>query len=377
MIDVADYVKRAASRSGFRREFFVEKNMPTQPSNVLAIPFYGDLRSTFVLSSLVLNQYVEQNADKYIVLCSWPGLQGLFPYVDEYWTIEDDSVTKRLATEANNFYNTSSMATEITRNLSEALHVRTARDLKEFYDKGFTQKYWDSFKQIKRYLPEVPSASKMNTEFKTQMERTSGKKIVVYPATKMRSWQQGKTVILPISKEFWSALLERLISEGYIPVVYQNAFTYDMSRDFVDRCIYLVSKSISDVLAAFRYVGRVLDVHTGISRLAIAARCPYLAVTERQIYVDDKDYELDDLCAEGLPRQYIFSFSTQLMVGGPGEWNVSLLDNIVAKLGELSALSDVSLPSTNESNQVVSYDKVRHRKSRRMGVTFINSAKQK
>lgn len=378
MIDVADYIRRAASRSGFKREFFLEKNMPTQPSNVIAIPFYGDLRSACVLSTFLLKPYMESFKDKYIVLCSWPGMQGLFPYVHEYWSIEDESVTKTLATEANNLYNGSNLAAEITRGLSESLNILTVRDLRTFYEKGFTQKYWDTFGEVKRFLPEVPSASKMTTEFKTQMERRQGQKIVVYPATKMRSWQQGKTVYLPVLKEFWTALIERLIEEGYVPVVYQNWFTYDMSRDFVEKCIYLVPKSISDVLAAFRYVGCVLDVHTGISRLAIAARCPYVSVMERQSFVEDKDYELDDLCADGLPKQYIFSFSTMLMTGGPSEWKLSVLDNIVARLKDFTpSLKDGKLPSTNESYEAVSFDRVRERKARRMGVTFINSSKNK
>lgn len=377
-MEVSDYIRRAAQRTGYKREFFVEKNMPTVPSNVLAIPFYGDMRSTFLLSSFLLKSMKGLLKDKYLILCSWPGMRGLFPYVDEYWTIEDESVSKTLATEANNFYNGTSLATDLTRGLAEVLDVWTAKDIKTYYDRGFTQKYWDSFGEVKRFLPEVPSASKIAADFKIQMERRSEPKVVVYPATKMRTWQQGKTVTAPVPKEFWSTLIERLIGDGYLPVVYQNWFTYDMSRDFADKCIYLVPKSISDVLAAFRYVGCVLDVHTGISRLAISARCPYLSVTERQSFVEDRDYEIDDLSCDGLPRQYIFGFSTHLMTGGPSDWNVSIIDNIMVRLKEfLPTLKGAALPSTNESFETVPYDKVRQRKAKRLGVAFINSSKQK
>jgi len=378
MFDVNEYIKRAAHRSGYKRESYIERNMPTQPSNVVAVPFYGDLRSLFVFSSFILKNYKEANKDKYLILCSWPGMQGLFPYVDEYWSIEDESVTKTLATEANNSYNTSSLATDLTRGLIEVLSVATARDFKVYYDDGFTQKYLDAFGGIKRFLPEVPSATKISNDFRLQMERKPGQKIVVYPATKMRSRQQGQTVYLPILKEFWVALIERLLAEGYVPVVYQNWFTYDMSRDFVDRCVYLVPRSVLDVLAAFRHIGFVLDVHTGISKLALAARCPFLTVTERQSFVEDKDYEIDDLCGEGLPHQYLFSFSTMLMQGGQSEWNVCLLDQIIVRPKEfLPTLKGATLPSTNESYELTSYEKVRQRKARRMGVTFINSSKNK
>lgn len=378
MIDVADYLKRAAKRSGYTREFFIEKNIPNQPSNVLAVSFYGNLRSTFIMSSFLLNNYKNLHKDKYLVLCSWPGMQGLFPYVDEYWSIEDESVTKRLASEANNFYNSANLDTELTRGLVEVIETATAKDFLEYYDNGFTQKYWKSFGEIKRFLPEVPSVSKVTNEFKLQMERKSGQKVIVYPSIKMRSRQQGKTVALPVLKEFWTALIERLIEEKYIPVIYQNWFTYDMSRDFADKCLYLAPRSISDVLAAFRYVGCVLDVHSGISRLALSARCPYISVTERPIFIEDRDYEIDDLCLDDMPRQYIFSFSTMLMAGGNAEWKISVMDNIMVRLKEfLPTLKGINLPSTNESYESVSYERVRQQRARRMGVTFIHSAKQK
>lgn len=378
MSEVADYIKRAATRCGFKREYYLEKNIPTQPSNVVALPFYGDLRSTFIFSSLILRRFKETNKDKYLVLCSWPGMQGLFPYVDEFWSIEDESVTKGLATEANNFYNTANLATEITRGLAEVLNVVTMRDLKDLYDNGFTQKYWQTYNDIRRFLPEIPSTSKITQEFRSQIERRPGQKLIVYPSAKMRSWQNGKTVSLPVSKSFWAALLDRLIGDGYVPVVYQNQFTYDMSRDFAEKCVYLAPKSFTDALTAFRYVGCVLDVHSGISRMAIAARCPFVAATERKIFVGDKDYEVDDLCCNGVPRQYMFSFSTMLMTGGPDDWKISILDNISAKLNSFQdQLSGAELPSTRESYESVSYDNVRQMKAKRLGVNFIKSSKNK
>jgi hypothetical protein len=112
--------------------------------------------------------------------------------------------------------------------------------------------------------------------------------------------------------------------------------------------------------------------------LAVAARCPYVAVMERQIFFEDKDYEIDDICCQTLPKQYIFGFSTQLMVGGPSDWKVSVLDNISARLREfLPGLSKANLPSTNESYEEVPYELVRQRKAKRIGAAFIKTSKQK
>lgn len=377
-MEVSDYIRRIAQRTGYKREFFLEKNMPTHHSNVVAIPFYGDLRSVSILSSLILRSYCEINKEKYFILCSWPGMRGLFPYVHEYWSLDDESVIRSLASGAINLYNDSNLAIDLTRSLAEVVNVNTGNEFKEFYNNKLTKKYFDAFKNINRFLPEVPSASLLSSDFRTKMDRCRGQKLIVYPVTRMRSRQQGKTVNLPVSKDFWVNLIERLILEGYSPIVYQNHFTYDMSTDFADKCIYLVSKNISDIIAAMRYIGCVLDIHSDISRIALIARCPFVSVTERHIYIEDHDYEIDDLCSDGLPKQYIYGFSTHLMAGDQNDWKLSIVDNIIVRLREfIPTLKLAKLPSTNESFVEVSHEIVRNRKAKRMGVTFINSSKKK
>ena len=373
MSQVADYIKRAAERTKYRRVSFVEKNMPTIPSNVHAIPFYGDLESLFTLSSLLLRTYKEQQRNQYFILCSWPGFSKMFPYVDEYWELDDESVTKSLALGANNFYNTSSVSTELTRSLMECVDVVTHRDWGLYWNRGFTDKYWQTYHNVYRYLPSVPASNSISDSFMNQLSQKQGRKLVVYPVSKLQSWQKGKSVYLPVSKEFWSALLNRLIDEGFSPVVYQNQFTHDMSTEFTDKCIYLVSKRITDILTAMNYIGLVLDVFSGISKMAMAARAPFVAVTERQKHFAYKDNAVFDLCNQS-PNQFIFSFSTMLMTGGEKEWNASLINQLVTRL---SGFEGESTASTAESFEEVSYDRVREMKARRMGVTFINSSKDK
>lgn len=376
MTQVNEFIKRAAIRSGFRREFFMEKNVPTSLSNLMFVPFYGDIRSTFNLSSLLLRQYKEKNKDLYLIMCSWPGFHDLFPYVDEYWTLDEESSAKTLALEANNLYNPSGLASEINRGLLEVSNILSSNDLRAWHNEGFTRKYWEDFKEVKRYLPDVPSSSKLSPQFINEMDRKPGKKIVVFPVTKMATWYRGQTVYMPVLRSFWDALIEMLLQEGYMPVVYQNWYTYDMSREFTDRCVYLTPRNVSDTMAAMRHVGLVLDVHSGISRLAMAARTPFIAVDERLRFIESGDYEVDDLCCQ-TPRKYIFSFSTMLMTGGPSEWKDSLLDNILVTLKEFNPTDSGNWGATNESYDSVSYDKVRERKAKRRGVTFISSSKHK
>ena len=375
MSDVAAYIQRAAERTQSKREFFVEKNIPTQPSNIQAVSFYGDMSSTFILSAYILRSYKELHKDKYLIVSSWPGFKGLFPYVDEYWSIQNESLIKSLALEANSFYNEASVATDLGRSLLECFNTSTHRDLRMWYEKGFTDEYTKTFLQLKRYLPEILSETRITEGFRLQLSRKTGRKIVICPVMRMRSWQKGKSVYLPISMNFWSVLLEQLLDHGYAPVIWQNWFTYDMSKEFVDRCIYLVPSTISDLLTVMRYIGLTLDVHSGISRMAIAARCPFVMVDERLRYREEQDYAIDDLSCEGLPHKYVFSFSTMLMAGSEQEWRASLFEVLLSQLDAFQPGENWGSP--RESYEVISYDKIRKRKARRMGVHFNKSSKAK
>lgn len=375
MSDVSAYLKRVAERTHHKRESFVEKNIPTQPSNVKAVSFYGDMPSTFILSAYMLKHYKELHKDKYLIVSSWPGFRGLFPYVDEYWSIQDEFVTKSLALEANSFYNESNAATDISRGLLECFDTLTHRDIKNWYEHGFTNQYWEQFQQIKQYLPEIPSETRISEGFRLQLSRREGTKIVICPVTKIRSWQRGQSVYVPVAESFWQATVEILLDNGYAPVIWQNSFTYDMSKTFVDRCIYLVPPTILDVLTAMRHIGLVLDIHSGISRMALAARCPFIAVDERARYVGDQDYVIDDL--NPVPHKYVFSFATMLMTGEKKEWKDSLFNTMLNCIRNFCPGDSDGWGSARESCETVNRDQIRQRKAKRMGVHFIKSSKEK
>ena len=95
MNSVVDFLKRTSERNGFNRDRFEERKIPTDFSNVCILPFFGDLRSTCILSSFLLHRYRQEvKSSRYFILASWPGFQGLFPYVDEYWSITDNAHIK-------------------------------------------------------------------------------------------------------------------------------------------------------------------------------------------------------------------------------------------------------------------------------------------
>lgn len=373
MIDMTAFVKRAADKCGFTREYFVEENIPTVTSNILVLPFFGSLASCSVLSQFLLRRYKEMRTNKYLILASWPGMKHLFSFVDEFWSPRDTATIQALASRSDDFYNDSDFVTEYNRSLNNHFeNVLSYDDLRPYYNQGLGQSYWETFRTAKSFLPSVPSHTCLPGDFQSDLTKKQGRKVVIYPAKRLRSWQQGRCVQLPVHRDFWMVLTERLLTEGFMPVVYQNWFTYNLSTDFTDRCMWLTTKDMGQVLSGFRAAGCLLDVHTGIGRLAAAARCPSLIVDERQRYIAHKEYELDDLTLKETPRKYVFSFSTRLMTGGIPEWNLSLLDGIVSRLEKwLPTLDGKSYGRTSELHEEVSYDAVRQHKNMRLGVRFI------
>ena len=49
MSDVNGLIEKAVEKGGFVRERYVHDNVPTDPSRISVFPFFGDLRSLFVL----------------------------------------------------------------------------------------------------------------------------------------------------------------------------------------------------------------------------------------------------------------------------------------------------------------------------------------
>jgi hypothetical protein len=375
MNDIPSYLKRAAERIGFDRVRYNEEKTPSLPEDICVMVFFGDVRSSFILSSILLKKYREQiKGSKYFILCSWPGQECFFPYVDEYWAIKNEDILGNLQKGALGFYNTSESELFIIRKLNWFFKdVVDFSVLNDYYNNGITQKFWDRFQNITRTLPSVPSVGIMGSQFMHQLEEKKGEKVVLYPSKFIQHWKYGESSLLKSSREFWLSLSKKMLDNNIIPVIFQDFRTYDLSNTLTDECIYVDEKETYKLLGIMRHVGCVLDVFSGISRLAIAARTPFLACDERSRYMGLKEYEIDDLCCDDiLPREYIFTFSTIIERGSDRLWEVNIFNNIIIKLKNL--LKDINrnaLPPTSEQTMIVPYEVVRRRKMLRLGAKFI------
>jgi len=358
MSSVVEFLKRSAERNGFVRERFEERKIPTDHSNLIVMPFFGDLRSTMVMSSLLLQRYRQEvKNSKYFILASWPGFQGIFPYVDEYWAINDEAHIKKFYEQSDGFRNKSDLTTIYTRNLNEFFRdVVDYKELIPYYQNGFTSKFFEKFSTTKRFLPFVPSSTVLGKDFNRELSTKAGYKVFIHPSIFAKQWHIGRSQNIRTKREFWTELVEKLLANNYVPVIWQNYLSYDISQEFVGRCLFIGETDVVRVLSAMRTTGCVLDVFNGLSRLAILARCPFVAVDERSRYTNLKEYEIDDLCASDIPKEYIFTFSTKISDGNPYNWSLDIFQSILKKLDSfLPELNRDEWPSTGETTEVVPY----------------------
>jgi hypothetical protein len=125
---------------------------------------------------------------------------------------------------------------------------------------------------------------------------------------------------------------------------------------------------VVDVLAAMRACSAVVDVFSGVSRYAAVARCPYVAVEDRQTFSGLKAYEIDDLAVLNKEYRYVFSYPPVL---DGGRWE-TVVDSVVGRLRDLfSGLNRDAWPPTSEYVSAVSYSVVRKRENKRLGTHFI------
>lgn len=370
-IDVPAFIAKAAEKTGFLREVYAPDRVPTDPRNIACFVYFGDLRSMTVLSSLLLNRYrEEEKASKYFILCSWPGFKDLFPYVDEYWSLKDEEHVKRLFTSANQFKNKSELAYGYYRNLSQYFFedVTFGEAVAPYYYQGISNEFWDKYKFVRGFLPTVSSATGVNRELSRELAMRGGYKVFLFPAKYVMDWRFGTPTMLPIPETFWVGLTKFLMAQGITPVLWDHPWGHRI----VDDCLHYRETDIGKVLAVMRVVGCVLDVFNDISRLATAARCPFVSFVDRAKYIAMKEYELDDLFAYTLPKQYIFSFPTIIEGGSLESWNPNIFTPLIKKLNSfLPSLNRENWPSTGEINEVISYDRVRRKKLKKLGTKFI------
>jgi hypothetical protein len=373
VIEVPSILKSAAEYCGLERVRYQDRKAPTSMDSVVVMYLFGDIRSTVVAASWLVKRYREEvKGSKYFILVSWHGMQDLFPYVDEYWSV-GEATTESLYSHADRFENDSPGVPVIVRKLTRFVEDVVGPDeLRPYYDNGITQTFWDKFRVVRTFKPGVSSAVVLGQEFSREVNRRPGRKIFLYPSKTVTLFKHGRVRHEKIGKEFWVGFAEYLVAKGHVPVVFRGPLCHDISPDLVERCVYVSSDEVGPILAAMRACDCVVDVFSGVSRLALLARCPFVCCDERGRYMGLKEFEVDDLCGKDIPREYIFSFPTIIGGGERATWKLNVMDTVAAKLDAIfQDSSRDTWPPTSETEEVTPYSNVRRIAPKRMGTRFI------
>jgi hypothetical protein len=376
MFQTTEILKRATDKIGLKRIKFSEKNIPTSIENIVVVPFFGDIRSSFILSNLLLKRIKDESkSSKYFILISWPDQVGLYPYVDEYWTVEDSNLD-RLVDKVDCFDNNSPIYSLIVRELNHWFYdLILPKDLKVYYDNGITQEFLNNFKVIKTYFQSVPSIASIGIDFAKQISEKD-LKIFVYPSKDIFTWKYNGLHKIRSNKDFWLYLVKKLVDNKFYPIVYKDVFCYDLSLDLVGNIDQSKWHQLDnqDILKAFGVMRSscVLDIFNSISRYAIAARAPFICLDERNKFKGLKDYEINDLFAKSTPNEYVYGFANTLEADNVQQWDINIINIILSKLNKfIPNINRESLPSAVESEDVVLYESVRKYKTKKMGSKFI------
>jgi hypothetical protein len=181
-------------------------------------------------------------------------MQGLFPYVDEYWSINDGSQMKRFFENAECFRNQSDLATMYNRNLNE--FFREVVDYREFipyYNNGFSNRFFEKFTSTKRFLPFVPSSTSLGKDFNREISTRPGYKVFIHPSIYAKHWHIGKSQHIRTKREFWTELVDKLLENNFTPVIWQNQMSYDISPEFTDRCVFLPESDFLRALSDWQF----------------------------------------------------------------------------------------------------------------------------
>lgn len=355
-----EYIVKVAERSGLIREKFIDAKVPSSLNNLVVVPFFGDINSEFIFSTLVLNKWKELNKFSYLIVCSWNGHSCLYPYADEFWALNDQSYLPKLVRSNNGFCNKdiSFLEKSLLRYLDNPqLMFPDDPQIKRLYNNGISAQYLKEYSDVLYTLPTITSSSNIQ-------EHSEKKSILIMPTLYIYSWSQKTSKPILTNSDFWIYLIKKL-EEKYSVVVYQNCFTHDL-RDKVDAEI-LHTNNIMTLFSAMRQVDCVIDVFNQVAKYAYIARAPVLVLDERQRYYGTRSYEIDDLCANDIPKRYSFSFAP--IVDGDKNF---IIDIINTQLDDfISKIDKYNLPSTMEYSDYLSYSNVRKKDIKQVGLRFV------
>jgi hypothetical protein len=375
-LNTIDFLNNSSEKLGFKREVFLDSNVPTDLNDLLFIPIFCDFKYSFVFSSILLNQYKNKiKNSKYIITCSYPGFSQLFKPADEYWSFCDFKHFKNIYEGSCEFENKSKLYTNLIRSFNENYReVVNSNVFNLYYNNGFKEKFWKDFGELCLNFPMVPSSATLGKETLRLINENSGYKIFILPSFYLNSWNSGRNTKVQAQKSFYIELIKYLKKENVYPVVWNHPTGYDLTSEFSDHsdCLFINEYDISKVLSAMRLTGCVLDLFNGSSWLSKIARTPALVFDERSRYFNTKENELNDFATIETPNKICFNFVSSITNGSIKYWENDIFTTIKNNLLNFVPFLDRdSWTTTAELSRPASISHLRKIKNKKLGTRFI------
>jgi len=373
---ISEFLSNTAARLNFKREKFVEKNIPTNFDQISVFFGLGDLRNTAAISTMILPRLrKEKKALRYFIVFGYPNFSCLYPYADEYWSFNNDDKFESIYYDSCGVDNSSILKTIYLRHLNENFRdVIKQDDISNIYDSCLKTPFWENNKNIRIILPQVSSGLiSFNEEIQKRFNDLGKRKILIFPSKKIQIYRKNKLVFHHVDINFWKNLIEKLLKLDIGVVCVKNNLTYDISEFFLnEKTIFnVVEQDLEKIMSLMRLTGCVLDFFSGIGRFAAIARVPYITIDERHRYFKFKEYEFEDIVGKNLPIERMFLFAD--LINPTNNLFENVAKNIINKIDKLiNGLEKVKgLPSSPYLDYTSNYENVRYYQTQKMGVNFI------
>ena len=375
-LTVSDFLKITSKKLNFNREKYIEKNIPSNFDQITVLFNLGDLRNTLSLSSMILPKFRKETKSlRYFIVFSYPGFSSLFPYADEFWSFDQENFL-RIYNSSLGLDNFNSLKTIYLRHFNENFReVIKSESFNDIYDHFFLKRYWEKNKNIRIILPQIINSYSSNDVFVEKYSNiNTNRKIFIFPNKTMQIIRKGKLTYEEIKVEFWINLIKKLLNNNISVICVKHPLTHDISSHFIDEknILFFNEIDLNQIMSLMRMSECVFDFFSGISRLAIAARTPYILADERIRYFNYKEYEFEDVVGESLYGDRFFIFADLLNANNDLYSNIA--SNIISKIDKIKKISKGIL-SSEYIDKLSNYQNVRYYQSKKMGLNFLKFPK--
>lgn len=319
-----DLIEKYVKKSGMSR-IKLSKGKFNNPHDVFLYFFLGELQNTIHISQLFLPNCLDKN--RYNVVVTWDGLEGMFAGVDEVLTVGKNLSSNILYNGAEGLHNKSSGSALLLRLANEYfLNVYKSSDLKIPYDNNFSDDILK--KNFMYFAPDFLRNTDREFNFKINK-----KTVVLFPFQHYKKILNGKEVPVLLSDGFYRETIRKLSSFGFKVICIQNDWCFNIANRPIQADVEFISESKFDrIVMIMRKYGCVFDFFGDLTVLAYLAQVPCFSVAERTYFMKQRK-DLEKYIFDFTGRNHIvFSFFESFY--DTSGLNVSQINNIIDRFVE-------------------------------------------